>query len=49
MARSSPNNWGFPRERGYGSARDAQQVRVPVRVPSSSELGLEEGRAGAMA
>jgi hypothetical protein len=27
MARSS-NNWGFPRERGYGSARDAQQVRL---------------------
>jgi hypothetical protein len=28
MARSSPNSWGFPRERGYGSARDAQQVRL---------------------
>ena len=29
MARSSSSNsWGFPRERGYGSARDAQQVRL---------------------
>ncbi|NJM49592.1 MAG: DnaJ domain-containing protein [Sphingomonadales bacterium] len=28
MARSSGNNWGFPRERGYGTARDAQQVRI---------------------
>lgn len=28
MSQSSNNNWGFPRERGYGSARDAQQVRL---------------------
>jgi DnaJ domain len=28
MARSVPNNWGFPRERGYGSGREALQVRL---------------------
>lgn len=29
MARSTrSNDWGFPRWRGYGSAREAQQVRI---------------------
>lgn len=28
MARSSKNDWGFPRERGYGGAREAKEVRI---------------------
>ena len=28
MARSSRNDWGFPRERGYGSSSETQQVRL---------------------
>ncbi len=28
MSRSSSNNWGFPRERGYGGPREAQRVRL---------------------
>ena len=36
-------DWGFPRWRGYGSARDAQQVRL--RIAGSGDLAIAAGRA----
>ncbi len=37
MARSSTNSWGFPRERGYGGSREAQQVRLCDRHGCNNE------------